>query len=138
MWIVFSCFEQEGSFSSFLIRLEKENQAVKSFNLTNLVRAIAIALTLGLAPFALNAIAQNTSTTTTTQSNPPAQTTSSTTTRQTRTETTETTAGNPLWWILGAIALLAILLIVILSSRGRSRGRDADTVYESKTVVKKE
>jgi hypothetical protein len=39
--------------------------------------------------------------------------------------------------VLGAIALLAILLIVILSSRRRSRGRDA-TVYESKTVVKKE
>jgi hypothetical protein len=39
--------------------------------------------------------------------------------------------------VLGAIALLAILLIVILSSRGRSRGRDT-AVYESKTVVKKE
>jgi beta-lactamase regulating signal transducer with metallopeptidase domain len=134
MWIAFSCFEQEGSFSSFLIFLEKENPTMKFFNLTNLVRAIALALSLGLAPFALNALAQNTSTTTTTQSNPPAQS-SSTTTKQTQTETT-TTAVNPLWWVLGAIALLAILLIVILSSRGRSRNRD--TVYESKTVVKKE
>jgi beta-lactamase regulating signal transducer with metallopeptidase domain len=137
MRIVFSCFEQEGSFSSFLICLEKENPTMKSFNLTNLVRAIALALSLGLAPFALNALAQNTSTTTTTQSNPPAQSSSTTsTTKQTQSETT-TTAGNPLLWIIGGIALLAILLIVILSSRGRSRNSDA-TVYESKTVVKKE
>ena len=111
---------------------------MKSFNLTNLARAIALALTLGLAPFALSAVAQNTSTTTTTQSNPPAQSTTATTTKQqTRTETTETTAGNPLWWILGAIALLAIIAIIALSARGRSRGRDT-AVYESKTVVKKE
>ena len=109
---------------------------MKSFNPINLARAVALALSLSLAPFALNALAQNTSTTTTTQSSQPAQT--STTTKQTQTQSeTTTTAGNPLLWIIGGIALLAILLIVILSSRGRSRNADA-TVYESKTVVKKE
>ncbi|MDT5060707.1 MAG: hypothetical protein QOH63_1166 [Acidobacteriota bacterium] len=106
---------------------------MKSFNLTNLMRAIALALSLGLAPFALTALAQNT-TPTTTQSSQPVQTT--TTAKQTQSETTTTTT-NPLWWVLGAIALLAILSIIILSSRGRSRNTDS-TVYESKTVVKKE
>jgi beta-lactamase regulating signal transducer with metallopeptidase domain len=108
---------------------------MKSFNPINLARAVALALSLSLAPFALNAVAQ-TNTTTTTQSSQPAQT--STTTKQTQTQSeTTATAGNPLLWIIGGIALLAILLIVILSSRGRSRNSDA-TVYESKTVVKKE
>jgi len=117
---------------------------MKSFNLVNFARAIVLALTLGFAPFAMQALAQNNSTTTTqsspsttttTQSNPSTQS-SSQSTKQTS-STTETAGINPLYLIIGGIALLAILLIVLLSARGRSRG-GADTTYKSKTVVKKD
>jgi cytoskeletal protein RodZ len=117
---------------------------MKSFNLVHLVRAIALALTLGFAPFAMQALAQTSGTTTTTQSSNPttqsssSQTTQTTTTRETsRPSGVEATPGgiNTLYLVIGGIALLAILLIVLLSARGRSRG---DTVVERRTVVKKD
>ena len=112
------------------------------------VMTLVLSLML-LAPLSVQTLAQNksTTTTTTTQSSPPAQTNSSqstttkTTTAQTtqqpaQTTQTETTSGvNPLWLVIGGIALLALLAVVLLSMRGRNRG---DTVYESKTVVKKD
>jgi predicted S18 family serine protease len=68
---------------------------------------------------------------------PPAQvqTTQRSTTTTTQTERAVEGA-NPLWFILGGIALLAIILIAILASRGRGDGHTH--VRESTTVVKKE
>jgi beta-lactamase regulating signal transducer with metallopeptidase domain len=131
-------------FSCFLIFGEGESYIMKSFSLVNFVRAIALALTLGLAPFAMQALAQNSSsTTTTTQSSPATQSSSQSTTKETSTQTskqpsTDTVSDRTtLYLVIGGIALLAIILIIVLSARGRSRGR-GDTVYESKTVVKKD
>jgi beta-lactamase regulating signal transducer with metallopeptidase domain len=114
----------------------------------NLVKATALAFGLILAVLAGPSMAQNTGSTTTTQPTPATQSTSSQTTRETTTTTqtkptqttrTETTTSSvdPMWLILGGVGLLAILLIVILSMRGRSRSK-GDTVYESKTVIKKD
>lgn len=110
-----------------------------------LVKALTLAFSLLIAPLAIQALAQNT--TTTTQSSPAAQSTSQTTretttttqtSRPTQTNTTQSTTGvDPLWLIIGGIALLAILLIVVLSMRGRSRD-GGDTVYEKKTTIKRE
>jgi beta-lactamase regulating signal transducer with metallopeptidase domain len=114
---------------------------MKFRRLPNTVKAIAFAFSLALAPFAIQALAQNTGKTT--QATPAAQQTTRETTTTTTTQQTaranETTSGvNPVWIIVGAVALLALLAIVLLAARGRSR-RDGDaTVYESKTVVKKE
>jgi hypothetical protein len=66
---------------------------------------------------------QKNTTTTTTTTNP---------TEVTRT-TTRTTGVDPIWLILGGIALLAIVLIAILSMRGRGRDK---VVRESTTVIK--
>lgn len=117
----------------------------------NFVGALALAFSLLFAPLALQALAQNTGGTSTqsgqsTQSSTggaSTQTTRETTTtvqtsRPSQTTTSDSTTGvNPLWLILGGVALVAILLIVALSARGRSR-RDADVVYESKTTVKRD
>jgi cytoskeletal protein RodZ len=132
-------------FSSFLNFWRRRIPIMKSFNLVNFARAIVLALTLGFAPFAMQALAQGNNSTTTTQSSPSTTTTtqsnpttqsSSQTTKQTS-SSTEAAGINPLYLIIGGIALLAILLIVLLSARGRSRG-GADTTYKSKTVVKKD
>lgn len=119
--------------------------------LPNLVRTLTIAVSVVLAPLTVHILAQNTNTTTRTQTAPSTQ--SNTNTTQSTTKQTTTTAQSnqpaqttrteststidPIWLIVGAVALLAILLIVILSMRGRSRDQ-GETVYESKTVVKKE
>lgn len=75
-------------------------------------------------------------TTTTTAPNTPAPSQPAQTT--TVTQTRNATGIDPLWLIIGAVALLAILLIVILSARGRSRssGERVETVRE--TTVRKE
>lgn len=114
----------------------------------NLVKATALAFCLILAALAVPSTAQNTGGTTTTQPTPATQSTTSQTTRETTTTTqtkptqttrTETTTSSvdPLWLVLGGVGLLAILLIVVLSMRKRSHS-NGDTVYESKTVIKKE
>jgi len=111
------------------------------------VMTVILLIGLTFAPLALQALAQNTSTTTT-QSSPATQSNTTRNTAQTTTTTTQTnrpvqttqtesTTVNPVWIVVGAVALLALLLIVILSMRGRSRS-GSDTVIESKTTVKKE
>ena len=63
-------------------------------------------------------------------------TTTTTTTNPTEiTRTTQRTTGvDPLWLIVGGVALLAIVLIAFLSMRGR-RGKDT-VVRENTTVIK--
>jgi hypothetical protein len=52
------------------------------------------------------------------------------------TRTVERTTGvDPLWLVIGGVALLAILLIAILSMRGRRRGNDT-VVRENTTVIR--
>lgn len=67
--------------------------------------------------------------------------TSSQTTRTTTTTTTsqptQTTWVDPIWLVLGGIALLAIILIAILAARRRGRDHTA-VVHERETVIKKE
>lgn len=115
----------------------------------NLVKATALACCLILAALAVPSTAQNTGGTTTTQPTPATQSTSSQTTRETTTTTTQTkptqttrtetttSSVDPLWLVLGGVGLLAVLLIVVLSMRKRSHST-GDTVYESKTVIKKD
>lgn len=60
--------------------------------------------------------------------------TQTTTTKTTTpTEVTRTTGVDPIWLVVGGIALLAIVLIAILSMRGRGRDK---VVRESTTVIK--
>jgi beta-lactamase regulating signal transducer with metallopeptidase domain len=121
------------------------------------VRALALLACLTLCPLASVAVAQdNANSGAATQSTQ--QTNRASTTQTTRTTTTATntaapsqpaqtttvsqtrnaTGIDPLWLIIGAVALLAILLIVILSSRGRSRssGERVETVRE--TTIRKD
>ena len=111
---------------------------MRFFNPATIVRTMLLVISLSLVPLA--ALAQNTApsggggggsaTTETTR------TTTTTTTSQPT--TTTRTWVDPLWLILGAVALLAIILIVVLASRGR-RGRDhVATHVERETVIKKE
>jgi hypothetical protein len=133
------------AFSSFLNFWRRRIPMMKSFYLVNVARVIALAFVLGCAPFALQALAQNSgtsgTTTTTTQSAPaPAQSSSQSTTQTTKaTETNGATNNatgiNPLYLIIGGVVLLAIILIALLASRGRSGGSSTHT---SRTVVKKE
>ena len=103
---------------------------MKSFNLFRAVRTLMLVISLGIGASALTALAQNTA---------PAQgggtTTSSQTTTTKTTNTEEVARVNPIWWVLGGLALLLILLIAILAGRGRDR---VDVVRERSTVVKKE
>jgi hypothetical protein len=104
-------------------------------NPSTIMRTLLVVISLSLVPLA--ALAQNTApsgggsaTTETTR------TTTTTTTSQPT--TTTRTWVDPLWLILGAIALIAIILIVVLASRGR-RGTDrVATHVERETVIKKE
>ena len=96
-------------------------------------------LVLMLALFSLSvpvALAQTSTTTTQGGGGTAAQ--QQTSQRETTTTTTHTqtaTGVDPLWLVLGGIALLAILLIVILAARGRS-GTDTTHVRERTTVIK--
>lgn len=72
---------------------------------------------------------RSTTSTTTTQASQPAQSTSRTTT------VTRNGGVDPLWLVIGGVAILAILLIAILSMRGRSR--DRVTTVERETVIRK-
>jgi predicted histidine transporter YuiF (NhaC family) len=103
----------------------------------------ALALVIGLA---LPVFAQSNSGQQQQQSNQPSQsssqgsstqknTTTTTTTNPTEvTRTTQRTTGvDPIWLVVGGIALLAIVLVAILSMR--RRGGDT-VVRESKTVIK--
>ena len=116
---------------------------MNSAKLSNLVKAILFAFSLTFAPFTMQALAQNT-TGTATQSNTGGggsqatrETRTTTTTTQTSQPSETTTTINPVWIAVGAIALIALVAIVVMASRKRS-GNPDKTVYESKTVVKKE
>lgn len=136
---------------------------MKLSNKLNTARALALLACLLCCPLAASAQenANTNSATQNSQSNRSSQTTRSTTTTTTTTAPTPATqaqpaqtttvavsrningvAGegpggiSPIWLILGAVALLAILLIVILSARGRSSGTRTETVRE--TTIKKD
>lgn len=113
---------------------------MKSFNLATAIRAWLLVVGLVVVvPLAIPVLAQNNTSSQEggASSSQTTRTTTTTTTSQPTTQTTTRTWVDPLWLILGGIALLAIILIVILASRGRSRDRVA-THVERETVVKKE
>jgi cytoskeletal protein RodZ len=128
---------------------------MKRFGAYRLIGMSILLITLTVSALNTGALAQNnaaqTNSTTTTQSSQPAQSTAtqSTNTQTTRTTTTvqqseparaaqEATGIDPLWLIIGGVAILAILLIAILSMRGRGRSADrVAVVSERETVIKK-
>lgn len=116
----------------FLTMRQLELHAVRKGLLLIICMAL---LSLAVPVFGQNSSQSGTSTTTTQV--PSAQQQSSQKTDTTTTTTrTQTAAGiDPIWFVIGGIALLAILLIVILAARGRSGGSH---VHERTTVVKKE
>ncbi|MCA1815105.1 MAG: hypothetical protein LC746_01625 [Acidobacteria bacterium] len=131
-------------------------------------RALALLACLSLCPLATNAFAQENANGGSATQNAQQSNRSTTSTQTTRTTTTTTAAPSPatqtqpaqtsvsvarntnspapggtggidpLWLIIGAVVLLAILLVVVLSARGRSRssGTRVETVRE--TTIKKE
>ena len=64
-----------------------------------------------------------------------AQKSTTTTTTSQPTQVTRTTGVDPIWLVVGGVALLAILLIAILSMRGRRRCNDT-VVRENTTVIR--
>ena len=112
---------------------------MNSARILNLLKAVILAFSLTFASITLQALAQNSSPAqegggASTQTN---RTTTTTTSSQPQ-QTTTTTWVDPLWLVLGGVALLAIILIVVLASRGR-RGTDrVATHVERETVIKKE
>ena len=112
---------------------------MKSFDPSSILRTLLLIIGLALVP-ALT-LAQNSAPAPSGgggASTERTQTTTTTTTTSQPSQTTRTTWVDPLWLILGGIALLAIILIVVLASRGR-RGRDrVATHVERETVIKKE
>ncbi|HEX8889510.1 MAG TPA: hypothetical protein VF779_10055 [Pyrinomonadaceae bacterium] len=102
------------------------------------VRKGLLVLMLALFSISVPAALAQTSTTTTQGSGGGAAAQQQSSQRETTTTTTRTqtaTGIDPLWLVLGGIALLAILLIVILAARGRS-GSDTTHVRERTTVIK--
>ena len=99
---------------------------------TMLVLMLALAAPAAPVVFAQDNANSGSKQTTTTQTKTD---TPVTTTRTT--ETSRTFGVDPIWLVVGGIALLAILAIALLSMRGR--GRDTvDTVREKTTTVIKE
>lgn len=101
------------------------------------VRKGLLVMMLALFSLSIPAALAQTSTTTTTQGSGGSaqQQTAQKEVTTTSTTHTQTTAGvDPLWLVLGGIALLAILLIVILAARGRSGSHT--NVRERTTVIK--
>lgn len=130
---------------------------MRSRNLMAKMRTGVLMMSLALVPLAATTLAQNSSqssSSTTTQSSQPttsssgsSQTTRSTTTTTTAAqpvqttikETSRQTGIDPLWLVIGAIALLAVLLIAILSMRGRSRSTDrVEVVRDRETVIRRD
>ena len=112
---------------------------MRRLELQALRKGLLLIICMAVLSLAVPALGQNSSqtgTTTTTQA--PAAQQQSTQRSETTTTTTRTQAAtgiDPIWFVIGGIALLAILLIVILAARGRSGGSH---VHERTTVVKKE
>ena len=101
------------------------------------VRKGLLLLMLALFSLSIPAALAQTSTTTTTQGGGSAAQQQTSQKEVTTTSTTHTQAAtgiDPLWLVLGGIALLAILLIVILAARGRSGNQTH--VRERTTVIK--
>src|SRR3982750_115377 len=125
--------KRENSFPTF----EKELQTMRQLNL-HAVRKGLLLLVLALFSLSIPAALAQTNTTTTTQGGGGSAAQQQTSQREvTTTSTTHTQAAtgiDPLWLILGGIALLAILLIVILAARGRSSNQTR--VRERTTVIK--
>lgn len=100
------------------------------------VRKGLFALMMMLVLLSLIAPAFAQTSTTTTQGGGSAQQQTSSQREVTTTTTTHTEAMriDPLWLVLGGIALFAILLLVILAARGRTA--DHTHVHERTTVIK--
>lgn len=108
---------------------------MKRFDTSSIMRALVLVTTLLLVP--AWALAQNSAPTQGGGATTETTRTTTTTTTSQPSQTTQTTWVDPLWLILGGVALLAIILIVVLASRGRARDRVA-THVERETVIKKE
>ena len=111
---------------------------MKIFNVSAALRTCALIIGLVMLLWAAPALAQNNTSTQEGGGATTSQTTrtTTTTTSQAPTQTT-TTWVDPIWLILGGIALLAIILIAVVASRKRGRDRTA-VVHERETVIKKE
>lgn len=111
---------------------------MKIFDFSVALRTCALISGLVMLLWAAPALAQNTTSTQEGGGAASTQTTrtTTTTTSQAPTQTTRTWV-DPLWLILGGIALLAIILIAVVASRKRGRDRTA-VVHERETVIKKE
>lgn len=111
---------------------------MRNSNLPTVIRMYALIAGLLCMLSSASALAQNNTSSQEGGSATSTQTTR-TTTQTTSTQPTETTKTwvDPIWLIVGGVALLAIILIVVLSSRRRGRDRTA-VVHERETVIKKE
>src|SRR5947209_12348800 len=101
-------------------------------------RGLLLVICMAVLSLAVPALGQTTTTQSGTTQAPAAQQQSTQRTDTTTTTTHAQTAAagiDPIWFVIGGIALLAILLIVILAARGRSGGSH---VHERTTVVRKE
>lgn len=116
--------------------------------LTALVMAVVLVGMLGIVPFAAPTFAQDSTNTSQSTSGNSSKTTTATTStsttnpvqttqpgQSTRVVTSNTTTVDPIWIVVGGLALLAILVIAILAMRGRSHDRVA--VHERETVIKR-
>ena len=102
------------------------------------VRKLLLFVSLVLVSLTVPALAQTGTTTTTQGGSAPAaqqQTSQKEVTTTTTTHTHATAGIDPIWLVLGGIALLAILCIVVLAAR-RGRSDGATHVHERTTVIK--
>lgn len=109
---------------------------MRQLNLQAVRKVLLLFVSLAVLSLTVPTLAQNSTTTTQGGGGASAQQqTSQKEVTTTSTTHTQATAGiDPLWLILGGIALLAILLIVILAARGRSNSHT--DVHERTTVIK--
>ena len=108
---------------------------MRQLNLQAVRKGLLVIISLAFLSLTVPALAQTSTTTTQSGGGSAQQQTTQKEVTTTTTSHTQSTAGiDPLWLILGGVALLAILLIVILASRGRSSNHTH--VQERTTVIK--
>ncbi|HYJ47117.1 MAG TPA: hypothetical protein VEV81_10945 [Pyrinomonadaceae bacterium] len=100
------------------------------------MRKVLLIVSLAMVSLTMPVLAQTGTTTTTQGGGAQQQQTSQREVTTTTTTHTQTAAGiDPIWLVLGGIALLAILALVVLAARGR-RSDGATHVHERTTVIK--